>query len=323
MTYRQLSLAAVETIQAKPFLKWAGGKSQLLSQFEDFYPTELKQGKVEKYIEPFIGGGAVFLAVAQKYQISSAYLYDVNPELILAYKVIQKYPHELIEELHKISQYYQNLSEGERQKFYDYICQKYNLQKSQIDFGHYSLAWISRVAMLIFLNRTCFNGLFRLNSKGLFNVPHGRYKNPRILDEENLMAVSQLLEVAEIKLGDFERCEEAIASNSFIYFDPPYRPLSKTSSFTSYSTFDFDDRQQTRLANFFRHLDSKYNIKMMLSNSDPKNKNPQDNFFEDLYQGFSIHRVYASRMINSKAEGRGKIDELVITNYQTFSEKNS
>ena len=310
-----MSIATVETRQAKPFLKWAGGKSQLLSQFEDFYPTELKQGKVEKYIEPFVGGGSVFLAVAQKYKMSSAYLSDVNPEIILAYKVIQKYPHELIERLQKISRNYQDLPEEKKQEFYYKIRQDYNLQKSQIDFQHYSLAWISRVAMLIFLNRTCFNGLFRLNNKGLFNVPHGRYKNPRILDEENLMAVSQLLEVAEIKLGDFERCEEAITSNSFIYFDPPYRPLSKTSSFTSYSTFNFDDSQQIRLANFLRHLDGKHNIKMMLSNSDPKNTNPQDNFFEDLYQGFNIYRVSASRMINSKAEGRGKIDELVITNY--------
>lgn len=302
-------------IQAKPFLKWAGGKSQLLSQFENFYPTELKQGKVERYIEPFMGGGAVFFEVAQKYPIASAYLSDVNPELILAYKVIQKYPHKLIEELQKISRHYQDLTEEERREFYYDIRQQYNLQKSHINFQHYSSAWISRVAMLIFLNRTCFNGLFRLNSKGLFNVPNGRYKNPRILDEENLVAISQLLEVAEIQIGDFERCEKAIIPNSFIYFDPPYRPLSKTSSFTSYSTFDFDDRQQARLANFFRYLDSKYEVKMMLSNSDPKNENPQDDFFEDLYKGFNLHRVSASRMINSKAQGRGKIGELVITNY--------
>lgn len=315
MSYLELSIATVETRQAKPFLKWAGGKSQLLSQFEDFYPTELKQGKIEKYIEPFIGGGSVFLAVAQKYKISSAYLSDVNPEIILAYKVIQKYPHELIERLQKIYRDYQDLTAEKKQEFYYKIRQDYNLQKSQIDFQHYSLVWISRVAMLIFLNRTCFNGLFRLNNQGLFNVPHGRYKNPRILDEENLIAVSQLLKVAEIKLGDFERCEEVITSNSFIYFDPPYRPLNKTSSFTSYSTFNFDDSQQIRLANFLRHLDGKYNIKMMLSNSDPKNTNPQDDFFEDLYQGFNIYRVSANRIINSKAEKRGKIDELIITNY--------
>jgi len=302
-------------IEAKPFLKWAGGKTQLLSQFENLYPTQLKRGKIERYIEPFVGGGAVFFAIIQKYQVDSAYLYDVNPEIILVYKVIQKDPEKLIEKLDIISQKYKSLTEEERKKFFYDLRQKYNLQQIKFDFEDYSLDWISRSAMLIFLNRTCFNGLFRLNSQGMFNVPHGRYKNPKILDEDNIIAVSKLLKIAEIKKADFEKCEEAIIPNSFIYFDPPYRPLNKTSSFTSYSTLEFSDQQQTRLANFFRHLDRNYEIKLMLSNSDPKNENSQDTFFEDLYKGFNIHRVSASRIINSKAENRGQIDELVITNY--------
>lgn len=315
MTYLQLSVTKVEK-QAKPFLKWAGGKSQLLSQFEDLYPTELKQGQIERYIEPFIGGGAVFFEIAHKYKIGSAYLYDVNSELILAYRVVQKDLGKLIEQLGEISQSYKALTESERKRFYYEIRKRYNLQRLQIDYQRYSANWISRVAMLIFLNRTCFNGLFRLNSKGEFNVPHGRYKNPRILDEENLMTISKLLQIAEIETGDFEMCKKAIMPASFIYFDPPYRPLSKTANFTSYSTFGFDDQQQIRLAKFFRYLHENYDVKMMLSNSDPTNEHPEDNFFEGLYKGFYIRKVFANRMINSKPDGRGRINELVITNYE-------
>ncbi len=316
MTYLQLSTTEVKAKQAKPFLKWAGGKSQLLSQFEDLYPAELKQEKITRYIEPFIGGGAVFFEIAQKYKMSSAYLYDVNPELILAYKVVQKNPEELIEQLYEVSQNYKALTEEKRKGFYYETRNQYNLQRAYVDFRHYSVDWISRSAMLIFLNRTCFNGLFRLNSKGEFNVPHGRYKNPRILNEENIIAVSQLLQIAEIETGDFEICEDVITPTSFVYFDPPYRPISKTARFTSYSKFDFDDQQQIRLANFFRYLDENYDVKMMLSNSDPKNKNTEDNFFEDLYQGFNIQQVFANRMINSNSNGRGQISELIITNYE-------
>ncbi len=316
MTYLQPSIAEIKTKQAKPFLKWAGGKSQLLSQFEDLYPPELKQGKIKRYIEPFIGGGAVFFEIAQKYKMSSAFLYDVNSELILVYKVVQQDPQKLIEQLDDISQKYKALTENKRKTFYYELRERYNLQRLRINYQRYSVDWIFRAAMVIFLNRTCFNGLFRLNSKGEFNVPYGRYKDPRILDEENLLAVSQLLQIAEIESGDFEACEEAVTSASFIYFDPPYRPISKTASFTSYSTFDFNDHQQVRLANFFRYLDRNYDVKMMLSNSDPKNENPEDNFFEDLYQGFNIQQVFANRMINSNLNGRGQISELIITNYE-------
>ncbi len=316
MTYLQLSLAEVEAKQVKPFLKWAGGKSQLLSQFEVLYPAELKQGLIKRYIEPFIGGGAVFFEIAQRYRISSAYLYDVNAELIIAYKVIQKDPEKLIEQLDKISKDYKALSEINRKNFYYEIRESYNLQRLQIDYQHYAENWVSRAAMLIFLNRTCFNGLFRLNSKGEFNVPHGRYDNPRILDAENLMAVSRLLQIAEFETGDFETCESAISPFSFIYFDPPYRPISKTASFTSYSKYDFDDQQQIRLAKFFRYLNENYDVKMMLSNSDPTNESSEDDFFERLYTGFNIHKVSANRMINSNAQKRGQINELVITNYQ-------
>jgi DNA adenine methylase len=320
MTLPLFELIEIETKLAKPFLKWAGGKSQLLAQFERLYPLELKQGRIKRYIEPFIGGGAVFFEVAQKYEIESAYLYDINVELVLAYKVIQKAPEKLIERLYKLSEIYKGFTEDRRKSFFYEIRDSYNSQRANIDYQRYSENWVLRAAMLIFLNRTCFNGLFRLNSKGGFNVPHGRYANPRILDEENLIAVSRLLRNAEILAGDFELCEKAITANSFIYFDPPYRPLNKTSSFTSYSTFDFNDEQQARLADFFRGLDNKYDSKLMLSNSDPKNEALEDTFFEELYHGFYINQVFANRMINSNSSGRGQISELLITNYEVENE---
>ncbi|NEP59037.1 MAG: DNA adenine methylase [Symploca sp. SIO2G7] len=308
-------MTATKTRQAKPFLKWAGGKSQLLPQFEDLYPTELKQGNIKRYIEPFVGGGAVFFDIVQKYHISSTFISDINPELIRVYQVIQKEPEKLINQLDKTSNKYQLLSENKRKIFYYELREKYNLQRLQIDYQQYHDDWILRSAMLIFLNRTCFNGLFRFNSKGEFNVPHGKYKNPKILDTENLLAVSQLLQNTEIVNCDFAACKDAVIPQSFIYFDPPYRPLSKTANFTSYSKSNFDDMQQTRLANFFKQLHKNYDVKMMLSNSEPKNENPEDSFFEDLYQEFKIHRVSANRMINSNAQKRGIIAELVITNY--------
>lgn len=310
-----MNLNNINKQPAKPFLKWAGGKSQLLAQFEGLYPSELKRGKIKHYIEPFIGGGAVFFEIARKYDIASASIYDVNPELILVYQVIQKDVEKLIGEVGNISRDYHRLTEGDRKAFYFQIRDRYNSQRADINFRQYSDNWIAMAAMLIGLNRTCFNGLFRLNSKGEFNVPPGRYKNPKILDAQNLRAVSELLQIAEIEVGDFEACENAIKPGTFIYFDPPYRPISKTANFNSYSTFEFDDNQQIRLAHFFRKLDRNHEVKMMLSNSEPKNEDPTDEFFEELYKGFNIHRVSAHRMINSNAKKRGQIDELVITNY--------
>lgn len=305
----------INTYPVKPFLKWAGGKTQLLETFDKLYPDILKDGQCCSYIEPFIGGGAVYFHLAQKYKLKSAYISDINPEIVIAYQVIQKSVIHLIDELEQLSAQYHALDE-ERQKalFYE-IRESYNSQRIKIDYENYSEDWVNRSAMLIFLNKTCFNGLFRTNKSGEFNVPHGRYKNPKILDEENLKAVSKALQIAEIKLADFEESIKAVKDNSFIYFDPPYRPLNQTSNFTSYSTFEFNDSQQKRLANFYRELHSNHKVYLMLSNSDPKNENPSDSFFDELYQGFNIQRVPATRMINSQADKRGIINELVITNY--------
>lgn len=299
---------------AKPFLKWVGGKRQLLEQFEDFYPNELKAKKIKNYYEPFVGGGAVFFDVAQNYEVENAYLYDINDELILCYKVIQKDVYKLIEFLNKYEKLYKKLSEKKQKEYYYEIRDSFNLNRFNIDYDIYSENWIPRVAQIIFLNKTCFNGLFRFNSKGAFNSPQGRYKNPKILDEQNLLNVSKLLEIATIKKADFKEVTNDIKENSFVYFDPPYRPISKTSSFTSYTKLGFEDDQQIQLASLFYDLD-KQGSKLMLSNSDPKNTDPEDDFFESIYSNFNINRVNAKRSINSKADKRKSIKEIVVTNY--------
>jgi len=302
-------------MNVKPFMKWAGGKSQLLSSYQRYYPKELKSGKVKYYFEPFLGGGAVFFDIAKKYPIRTAYLTDINEELILAFKVVQRDPEILIDFLSKYSMQYYSLNEKERMEYYYEIRKNLNLQRFQINFKVYSDSWIPRAAQLIFLNKTCFNGLFRINKKGEFNVPFGKYKNPKILDEGNILSISKILEIAEIQVGHFDITESKIDDNSFVYFDPPYRPLSRTSSFTSYSKYSFNETNQTKLGKYFLKLHIEKKPKLMLSNSDPKNENPHDNFFDNLYHGFNINIVSANRMINCNGNKRGKINELLITNY--------
>lgn len=304
---------ATKTI--KPFIKWAGGKSQLLGQFARYYPEELRSGAITRYVEPFLGGGAVFLDLLQRYDISEARLFDINPELILVYKVVKREPDALITLLTNYSEAYFAHAESDRAAFYYDIRDAYNAQLPEIDFDVFTDAWITRAAYMIFLNKTCFNGLYRVNSRGHFNVPFGKYKRPTIVDGDNLLQVSSLLQRAELFVGRFQASEPHINDRSFVYFDPPYRPLSTTANFTSYSKNKFDDDDQTALANFFAKLASTTNAKLMLSNSDPKNTNPDDLFFDELYQPFHRHTVFANRMINSKANGRGKISELLVTNY--------
>jgi DNA adenine methylase len=304
----------ITVTSAKPFLKWAGGKSQLLEKFAAFYPDELQNGKIQNYFEPFIGGGAVFFEVAKRYAIKTAFLYDINPELILTYRVIQQDVFKLIEILETYKNKYEKLNEQKQSDFYYEVRDEFNRKQLIVNKIKYSEEWIFRAAQIIFMNKTCFNGLFRFNQKGGFNVPVGKYKNPKILDERNLLKVSELLQIAEIKLADFTEIEKDIKDNSFVYFDPPYRPISKTSGFTSYSKHKFEDAEQIKLAKLFHLLNSK-GIKQMLSNSDPKNNDPTDDFFDELYKEFNIFRVPARRMINSDASKRTAINEIVVTNY--------
>ena len=300
---------------ARPFLKWAGGKTQLLNEFSKRLPSELKKGKITHYVEPFIGGGAFYFYLNQRFSFEKCYICDINNELILSYRVIKKDSKKLIDVLDALQSEYLSKNADERELFFYEIRDAFNQKLSETNFKKYSSDWIERTAHIIFLNRTCYNGLFRVNRKGEFNVPFGRYKNPEILNEDNIKDVATLLKTTQILLGDFTKCRKYVDEHSFVYFDPPYRPLNETSSFTSYSKGGFYDDDQVRLFEFFRELDEK-GAKVMLSNSDPKNENSNDSFFDDLFSDYLIERVPAKRMINCNGARRGDINELIITNYR-------
>lgn len=303
-------------LKAKPFLKWAGGKSQLLEIFRKLYPQELLNGKIKNYYEPFMGGGAVFFDVMQQYSVENAFLYDVNEDLVLTYTVIQRDVAKLTSILYDYEKAYRQRNKTQRAAYYYEQRTQFNQEKIHINYSTYSDRRLVRAAQLIFLNKTCFNGLYRVNSKGAFNTPAGEYANPTICDEYNLLAVSKLLEAATIQLADFRQVKKDLRPGSFVYFDPPYRPISKTASFTAYSSQSFTDEEQKALKELFVHIDNK-GEQAMLSNSDPRNADPNDNFFDELYTDFTILRIPAKRMINSNAAKRGNINEIVVTNYPT------
>ncbi|BAQ63257.1 Dam family site-specific DNA-(adenine-N6)-methyltransferase [Geminocystis sp. NIES-3709] len=298
----------------KPFLKWAGGKTKILNQICDRFPQELINGQINKYIEGFVGGGAVFLYIAQHYDIQKFLLYDVNPELVLAYQTIKINVDDLIDILDKLETKYLRFNDIEKTQYFYKIRDKFNQEKQIINYKNYDKQWLIRTAELIFLNKTCFNGLFRVNRKGLFNVPFGKHKNPHIFDQSNLINLSKILQKTDIRQGDFQDCKKEVNEQTFVYFDPPYRPLNKTSNFNSYNNNNFDDNEQLRLAQFFKILDKK-GAKLMLSNSDPTNEDMLDQFFDEAYSNYNIKRIKAPRFINSKAEKRGEINEILITNY--------
>lgn len=323
---------------AKPFLKWAGGKGRLLQQFEEYYPKELKENNIKKYIEPFIGGGAVFFSLQQKYDFEEIVLNDINEELILVYSVIKNDVETLIEKLRAMQNEFKEKTEEEQKDFYLQIRDKFNevkgagiepTKKLNCDAYIYQYKtlkanfrepFICHATNMIFLNRTCFNGLYRQNKSGGFNVPFGKYSNPLICDEENLREVSKALKNVTLTTERFREVENYIDidENTFIYMDPPYRPLSETSSFTDYAKFSFEDRQQKLLIQWTKSLSEK-GAKVMYSNS----YSDEDKFIEDVFKdAYSENEVYidsvmAGRAINSKAENRGKIKELLVVNYKT------
>jgi DNA adenine methylase len=302
--------------RAKPFVKWVGGKNQLLEQFEQYYPSELKTGCIKKYAEPFLGGGALYFSISEKYKIKNAYLSDLNKDLILTYLVIQQKPDCLLDFLQQYQNDYDTTAQEKRNELFISIRKHFNLQRFEINYNKLSDNWMPRAAQFIFLNKTCFNGLFRLNSKGEFNVPYGKYRTATILDEENILAVSSVLQNASIAQSKYADCYSKVSENTFVYFDPPYRPITATSSFTTYTGVEFCDVQQIELAKFFQRLDKEKGAKLMLSNSDPANANPADDFFERTYNGYQIFKVFANRAVNCNGAKRGKINELLITNYE-------
>ncbi len=288
----------------KPFIKWAGGKSQLLNEIREKYPS-----KIEKYCEPFVGGGAVLLDVLENCHPKEVLINDINSELVNTYCQVKTNAEALIERLSDMQTEFWNADTECRKAIYTANRQKYNdLKVSDNDDS------LEKAALFIFLNKTCFNGLYRVNSKGLFNVPMGSYKKPPICDAENLRYISGLLANVEIRCGDYSQCADFIDENTFVYIDPPYRPLTETASFTSYSESEFGDKQQIELGRFVDKISAK-GAMVAASNSDPKNTDSTDDFFDNLYAKYKINRVSAKRMINSKGNSRGAINELLICNY--------
>jgi DNA adenine methylase len=296
------------SIEAKPFLKWAGGKGKLLSQLSEHLPKRISEEPFT-YIEPFVGGGAMLFYMLQHFSnIKKVVINDVNGDLILAYKTIKDDVESLIESLNNLEKKYYSIDAEKRSEMYYDIREQYNQHQGES---------VARVSQLIFLNKTCFNGLYRVNSKGFFNVPFGRYVNPTICNADVLRADSMVLKSANIEIcqGDFCEVIKQIDGLTFVYMDPPYRPLDATSSFTAYAKGDFNDDDQRKLASFCNMLSEKECL-WMQSNSDCSAKNPEDTFFEDLYNQYIINRVYASRSINANASKRGKLTELLIKNYE-------
>lgn len=293
--------------EAKPFIKWAGGKRQLIPTLEKSLPYKFSEIEDLTYIEPFVGGGAMLFFLLRKFSnIKRAIINDLNSNLIIAYNTVRDNPEGLVYELSKVQEEYFNISNEEQRKDF------YLSMRNRFNAGN--LSKVDNTALLIFLNRTCFNGLYRVNANGEFNVPFGKYKNPKICDAETIYADSELLQMVEILNGDFEQTEPYLTENTFVYLDPPYRPLDATSSFNAYAKDPFNDLEQVRLKKYVDRLSFKRCF-LMLSNSDCKGRNPEDSFFDDLYKDYIIERVYASRYINANPQKRGRLTELLIRNY--------
>ena len=295
---------------ARPFLKWAGGKRQLISEIEARLPSDIDE--CSSYVEPFIGGGAVLFHLLGSRRFDEVHISDLNPELVLCYRTLQEDADEVIKHLSKMIESYPSEQDDRKESYYA-IRDDWNSDVGKIS-SLSKTRKAKRTAQTLFLNKTCFNGLFRVNRKGEFNVPIGSYVNPSFPSSEDLLEVQKALQGITIHEAPFEECESWVSKDSFVYFDPPYRPLSDTANFVSYAKGDFNDQDQERLATLFRELDQK-GAKVLLSNSDPKNTVPEDDFFDDLYSGFTIDRVEANRAINSNPDRRGAITELLIRNY--------
>jgi len=279
-----------DTKSARPFLKWVGGKTRLLSQLQELYPD-----KFDKFYEPFVGGGAVFFSLNP----AKASINDTNHVLVNAYKHIKDDVERVIENLKDLEKEFHLLDDIDKKSVFYYT--------KRDEYNRLAATEFNKTILLIFLNKTCFNGVYRENSKGGFNVPFGKHVKPTICDSGNLMAASNALRHTTITASSFESGIANAKKNDFIYFDPPYHPLNPTSSFTSYHASGFTAEDQLKLRDVFSSL-SKKGCKVMLSNSDTE-------FTRELYKDFNIHTVYAGRSVNSVGTKRGKITELVVTNY--------
>ena len=294
-------------MQAKPFLKWAGGKTQLINDIEKALPKEFISQKFT-YVEPFVGSGAILFWILNNFpNVEKAVINDINTDLTNTYQIIASKPKELISILTQFQAEYHAID------LQTEIKRVYYTDKRTL-FNTRSTDLVTQAALFIFLNRTCFNGLFRVNKSNGFNVPIGSYKTPMICDADNIIAVSEVLQRVEILTGDYQETLKLAKKPALFYFDPPYKPLSNTSSFNSYAKEDFGDQEQLRLRDFCKTLNT-LDYKWILSNSDVNGKDMTDTFFDDIYKEFTINRVMARRSINANPDKRGQLTELLITNY--------
>ena len=294
----------------KPFLKWAGGKDKLFNQLEIFLPPEIKKGEITNYYEPFLGSGAVFFNLIKQQTFEKVVLSDINEELILVYTVIQNDVEELIQILDQLKSRYLQLSDSDKEKFYYDLRTAYNYMRFNINYKKYSNAWIPRAAQMIFLNKTCYNGLYRQNLRGDFNVPFGKNFSPPLYEYDNMLLISSILKKTNILISDFEDILDQVPQDSFVYLDPPYRPISKTARFNDYYKLGFNEKDNDRLMHLLKILNQN-GVKFMLNNSFKVN----DEYVQKYYSQYNIAFIKANRMMSSIPNKRNKVSEIVITNY--------
>ncbi|MEK4253654.1 DNA adenine methylase [Ureibacillus sp. FSL K6-2830] len=304
------SINKVKKLEGGPFVKWAGGKSKLVETILDIVSAHINLNEIEHYIEPFVGGGAMFFYLANRCQFKTYTIIDINLDLINVYRAIKENPILLVKEMDKIQNKYNSFScFNDKEMFYYEIRDKYNNYANKgnlfesIDFN--------RAAQFIFLNKSGFNGLYRVNKSGDFNVPFGKKEKIKIYDDKNILKVYELLQKTTIVHGDYRQTADYLKKNTFVYFDPPYRPITNTSSFTAYDHNGFNDEDQVALAQFCMQLYIQ-GIRFSLSNSDPHNTDPSDDFFDDLYKGFNIYRISAPRQIAAESKSRNRVTEILV-----------
>lgn len=293
-------------------IKWAGGKSKLAPVIEEKILENIEEiTAYDTYVEPFLGGGSFFFYMIQKYKFKNVVLADINKELINLYRVVQNKPQELLSMAEELQNLYNSLENLEEKSLFFYkIREAYNLSIVQQEREELD---VEQAVWFLFLNKIGFNGLYRVNSKGLYNVPFGKREVANLFKKENILGVSKLLKEVKILNCTYEETMEFAANKTLFYFDPPYRPLSDSASFTSYAKSSFNDSSQIALAEFCKEIDRR-GAKFALSNSDPKNSDPNDGFFDELYEPFQINRISAHRMIGAKSTSRGKVSEILVVN---------
>lgn len=292
--------------KVKPFLQWIRSKRQLIHTLEYYYPIELKNNKIKYYYEPFLGGGSVFFDIVQKYNIEHAYLYDINDDLILTYKVIQSDVFKLIDFLTLFKNTYIKYNQYERTQLFEQLKKDFNNNRNDIDYSNYSYQWISRAAQFIFLNQTSKYGFFRINKNGTYNDSNNIYNNPTIFSKSNLIKINALFKKVTFINGDYSNFLYDLKPNSFIYLDPPSISNKNSYDRTTYPKYQFNSNNHLKLYNTLNSLKKKY--KFMLTTLDPKNFEPNNNFFINLYKNYNITNIlhHKYNCINN---------ELIITNY--------